>query len=49
MKLKLRKCKFFHSEINYLSHHVSNKGIWPSKENLKTVAEFTLSKTYTKI
>ena len=49
LKLKLSKCAFFCSEINYLAHHVSKEGIWPSKENLKFVAEFTLPKTYTKI
>ena len=38
-KLKLNKCKFFCNEINYLAHHVSKEGIWPSKENLTAVAE----------
>ena len=49
LKLKLSKCKFFCSEINYLAHHVSKEGIQPSKENLKAVAEFTLPQTYTEI
>ena len=49
LKLKLTKCKFFKSKINYLAHHVSKEGIWPSKENLKAVAEFTPSRTYTEI
>ena len=34
LKLKLTKCKFFKSEINYLAHHVSKDGVQPSKENL---------------
>ena len=47
LKLQLSKCEFFCNEINYLTHNVSNEGIWPSKENLKVVAEFALSQTYT--
>ena len=47
LKLKLSKCEFFHNEINYLAHHVSKEGIWPSKDNVKTVAEFTPPQTYT--
>ena len=42
LKLKPTKIKFFWDEINYLAHHVSKEGMWPSKENLKAVAEFTL-------
>ena len=34
LKLRLSKCEFLHNEINYLAHHVSKDGIWPSKENL---------------
>ena len=40
LKLKLTKCKFFKSKINYLAPHVSKGGIGPGKENLKAVAEF---------
>ena len=49
LKLKPTKCKFFQNEINYLAHHVSKKGVQPSKENLKTVAEFAPPQTYTEI
>ena len=49
LKLKLNKCEFFCNVINYLAHHVSKEGIWPSKENLKAVAEFALPQTYTEI
>ena len=49
LKLKPSKCKFFHSEINYLAHHVSKEGVQPSKETLKAVSEFTPPRTYTKI
>ena len=27
LKLKLTKCKFFKSKINYVAHHVSKEGI----------------------
>ena len=49
LKLKPRKCEFFQSEINYLAHHVSKEGVWPSKRNLKAVADFALPWTYTEI
>ena len=49
LKLKLTKCEFFKSKINYLAHHVSKEGIWPSKGNLKAVMEFAPSWTYTEI
>ena len=49
LKLKLSKHEFFCNKINYLAHHVSKEGIFPSKENLKAVAEFTPPQTYTKI
>ena len=41
LMLKPTKCEFFKDEIIYLAHHVSKKGMWTSKENLKVVAEFT--------
>ena len=49
LRLKPTKCKFFWDEINYLAHHVSKEGMWPSKENLKAVAGFTPSQTYMEI
>ena len=49
LRLKPTKCKFFQNEFNYLAHHISRVGVWPSKENLKAVAEFTLPQTYTEI
>ena len=48
LKLRPSKCEFFHNGINYLAHHVSKEGVWPSKENLKAVAEFALPQTYIK-
>ena len=34
LKLKPSKCDVFQSEINYLAHHVSKKGVLPSKKKL---------------
>ena len=45
LRLKPTKCKFLWDEINYLAHHVSKEGMWPSKENLKAVAEFVPPQT----
>ena len=34
LKLKPSKCSFFQSEIVYLAHHISWRGILPSRENV---------------
>ena len=39
LKLKPSKCDVFKTEINYLGHHVSKKGVLPSKKNLEAIAE----------
>ena len=39
----------FKSEINYLAHHVSQKGVLPSKKNLKSIAQCPPPDTYTKV
>ena len=39
----------FKSEINYLAHHVSWKGILPLKKNLESIAQCLPSDTYTKV
>ena len=49
LKVMSMKCEFFKNEINYLAHHVSKEGVWPSKKNLKAVARFAPPQTYTKI
>ena len=49
LRLKPTKCMFFKDEINYMAHHVSKEGVWPSKENPKAVAEFTLPQTHIEI
>ena len=49
LKLKLSKCDVFKSEINYLAHHVSQKGVLPSKKNLGSIAQCPPPDTYTKV
>ena len=49
LKLKPSKCLFFQSEIMYLAHHISQKGILPSRENVQAVQEFPMSETYTQV
>ena len=48
LKLKPSKCEVFKSEINYLAHHVSRKGVLPSKKNLESIAQCLPPDTYTK-
>ena len=42
LKLKPTKCDFFKSEITYLGHQVSAKGMKPGIGNLKGIAEMVL-------
>ena len=49
LKLKPSKCEVFKSEINYLAHHVSQKGVLPSKKNLESIAQCPPPYTYTKV
>ena len=49
LKLKPSKCSLFKEEINYLAHQVSKQGVQPSDLNLKAIAEYAPSQTYTEI
>ena len=49
LKLKPSKCDVFKSEINYLAHHVSWKGVLPLKKNLESIAQCPPPDTYTKV
>ena len=49
LKLKPSKCDVFKSDINYLAHHVSQKGVLPSKKNLESIAQCPPLDTYTKV
>ena len=49
LKLKPLKCSFFQSEIMYLSHHISWRGILPSQENVWAMQEFPMLETYMQV
>ena len=49
LKLKPSKCDVFKTEINYLAHYVSKKGVLPSKKNLEAIAECPSPDTCTKV
>ena len=49
LKLKPSKCSFFQSEIMYLAHHILQRGILPSQENVQAMQEFPMPKTYTQV
>ena len=49
LKLKPSKCEVFKSEINYLVHHVSRRGVLPSKKNLELITQCPPPDTYTKV
>ena len=49
LKLKPSKCNFFHTEINYLGHTVSAKGMEPGMDSIKAIAEMAPPRTYTGI
>ena len=49
LKLKPLKCSFFQLEIMYLAHHISWRGILPSRENVQAMQEFLMPKTYMQV
>ena len=49
LKLKPSKCHFFRTEISYLGHKVSAKGMEPGTEGVKAIAEMAPPQTYTGI
>ena len=49
LKLKPSKCSFFQLEIVYLAHHVLQRGILPSWENVQAMQEFPMPETYTQV
>ena len=49
LRLKPSKCEVFKPKINYLAHHVSQKGVLPSKKNLESIAQCLPPDTYTKV
>ena len=49
LKLKPSKCSFLQSEIVYLAHHVSQRGILPSWENVQAMQEFLMPENYMQV
>ena len=49
LKLKLSKCNFFCTEINYMGHKVSVAGMEPGTEGLKGIAEIKPPAMYTQV
>ena len=49
LKLKPSKCEVFKTEINYLAHHVSKRGVFLSKKNLEAITQCPPPDTYTKV
>ena len=49
LKLKPSMCLFFQSEIMYLAHHISQRGILPSQENVQAMQEFPMPETYMQV
>ena len=49
LKLKPSKCEVFKTEIKYLAHHISKRGVLPSKKNLEAIAQCPPPDTYTKV
>ena len=49
LKLKPSKCSFFQFEIMYLAHHISQRGILSSQENVRAMQEFLMPETYTQV
>ena len=49
LKLKPSKCNFFYTEINYLGHTISGKGMEPDIDGIKAIVEMAPPRTYTSI
>ena len=49
LKLRPSKCKVYQTEINYLAHHMSKRGVLSSKKNLEAIAQCPPPDTYTKV
>ncbi|GFU16285.1 transposon Tf2-12 polyprotein, partial [Nephila pilipes] len=43
--IKVAKCKFSQSEVNFLGHRISFNGIEPTKERIKVIEDFKLPET----
>ena len=48
-QIETQMCELYKEKIEYLGHSVSSKGVWPSRDNLKTIAKHPEPTTYTAI
>ena len=39
MQLKRKKCEFMLLAVEYLGHHISAEGLWPTKEKVRAITE----------
>ena len=44
LKLNLEKCKFFNTEVNYLGHKITDKGILPDISKYETIKNYPIPK-----
>lgn len=44
LELQLAKCKFFQTEVDYLGYKISEKGVQPTDEGIKSVIQFPVPK-----
>ena len=49
MRLKRKKCFFMRPEVEYLGHRISQKGLQPTKEKVKAIAEAPRPKNITEL
>ena len=49
LKLKLSKCHFFQTAIDYLGHKVSKDGMMPGTDNIKSIAKMVPPMTVTEV
>ncbi|GFY69544.1 transposon Tf2-12 polyprotein [Trichonephila inaurata madagascariensis] len=47
--IKVAKCQFLQTEVDFLGHHISVNGIEPSKERIKVIEDFKFPETVKKL
>ncbi|GFY53528.1 gag pol polyprotein [Trichonephila inaurata madagascariensis] len=43
--IKIMKCQYLQTEVDFLGHHISVNGIEPSKERIKVMEDFKFPET----
>ena len=49
LKLKPKKCHFFHEEVTFLGHVISKDGVLPNPDNVKKIVEWPVPKNVTEV